>query len=142
LRLHQEAEDPMAVEVGELLALSSREDGEVFLAVVRRTMHHNTHETEIGVQLIAGPGIAARFSPPTRDARGRERDSIPIIFLPRILGAETHALLAPLDQVEPGLIVALPHRNGVARFEATDRIERLAGCELIGLKAYQGKAPG
>ncbi|MCX9156116.1 hypothetical protein OPU71_08270 [Niveibacterium sp. 24ML] len=134
LRLNQEAEDPLAVEVGELIALSQREDGEVHLAVARRAMHQNSHETEIGVQLISGPGIAARFKPPTRDAKGRERDSIPIIFLPRVHGLDTHALLAPLDQVEPGLIVALPHRNGVVRFEATGRIERLAGCELIGLK--------
>lgn len=135
LKLHHESEEPTAVEVGELLALSSREDGEVHLAVVRRTLHRNSHETEIGVQLMCGPGIAARFKPPARDARGRERDSIPIIFLPRLPAiGDTPALLAPLDQVEPGLIVALPHRNGVVRFEATERIERLSACELIGLK--------
>ncbi|MBB4011951.1 hypothetical protein [Niveibacterium umoris] len=139
LKLHQESEDPNAVEVGELVALSQREDGEVHLAVVRRTLHRNSHETEIGVQLMCGPGIAARFKPPSRDARGRERDSIPIIFLPRVPAiGDTPALLAPLDQVEPGLIVALPHRNGVARFEATARVERLSGCELIGLKPFTG----
>ncbi|WP_374510619.1 hypothetical protein [Niveibacterium sp.] len=139
LKLHQEAEDPIGAEVGELIALSQREDGEVHLAVVRRTFHRNSHETEIGVQLLCGPGIAARFKPPTRDARGRERDSIPIIFLPRVpVAGDTPALLAPHDQIEPGLIVALPHRNGVARFEATQRIERLSGCELIGLKPYTG----
>lgn len=134
LGLHHEAPDTLAVEVGELMAMSPREDGTVQIAVARRARYRNGHETDVGVELLAGPGMAARFRPPTRDAKGRIRDTVPIIFLPRVPCLNNGpALLAPLDQIEPGILISLPHRDGIARFEAVGTSERFASCELIRL---------
>lgn len=134
LGLQYQSTDPLAVEVGELIAMSPREDGAVHLAITRRARYRNGHETDVGVELLAGPGMAARFRPPTRDDRGRVRDTVPIIFLPRVPSLDNGpGLLAPPDQIEAGIVVALPHRTGVARYEAVGTSERFASCELIRL---------
>ncbi len=141
--LEQLSEAPVAIEVGEVLAIMPNEDGELHLGISRRTRYRNSHETELGIELLCRPELAARFKPPGRGARGEERQPVPIIFLPSVakLGGAA-ALLAPHDLVEPGTVIALPNRGGgSSRFESAERVERLTSCDLIRLNQTAIQAP-
>jgi hypothetical protein len=134
--LERLSEEPLAVEVGEILAIKPNEEGEVQLAISRRTRFRNSQETELGVELLCRPGLTARFKPTQRDARGHEREPVPFIFLPSVPKLDGGpALLAPPDLVEEGTVIALPHRGGgTVRFESAERVERFTSCDLIRLK--------
>jgi hypothetical protein len=140
--LERLSEEAVAVEVGEVLAVKPTEEGEVQLAISRRTRFRNSHETELGVELLCRPGLTARFKPTQRDARGHEREPVPFIFLPSVPKLDgAPALLAPPDLVEEGTVIALPHRSGgTIRFESAERVERFASCDLIRLQQTTGDA--
>jgi len=144
LGLQHIAEEPIAIEVGEIVAIQQIEMAEVQLAVARRTRFRNNHETDLGLELLCGPGIAARFRPPKKGGgkSDSEADAVPILFLPSVPRLnDSPGLLAPRGMVEAGTPIALPHRRGVTRFTAVECVERFASCELIRLQQAQAPEP-
>lgn len=138
-RIEQVAIEPTRIGIGELVGLAAREGSGLSLTVARRTRRRYSHDQELGLELLGGSGLATGFTPPADEANTSPAP-IPLIFLPKVprLG-NAPGLLAPLDEVAPGVELSLPLHGQHLRFEAIEQVERFAHCELIRLN---GQDPG
>ncbi|WP_417067606.1 hypothetical protein [Niveibacterium terrae] len=132
-RIEQVAIEPTRIGIGELIGLAAREGSGLSLTVARRARRRYSHDQELGLELLGGSGLATGFTPPPDEANTSPAP-IPLIFLPKVprLG-NAPGLLAPLDEVAPGLELSLPLHGQHLRFEAMEQVERFAHCELIRL---------
>lgn len=139
-RIERSSDPSPCVDIGELVALSPLENGALYLAVTRRARCNNSHDQELGLEVLGSSGLAARFTPGATQGKPAPT-SIPIIFLPCVhaLG-NSPGLLVPIDGVDAGVLLSVPHHGERVRFETAERVERFSRCELIRLNRVESKS--
>jgi hypothetical protein len=139
-RIEQVALEPTRVGIGELVGLAAHEGSGLSLTIARRTRRRYSHDQELGLELLGGCGLATGFTPPPDEANTSPAP-IPLIFLPKVPRLDNApGLIAPLDEVTQGIELNLPLHGQHVRFEALERVERFAHCELIRLSEQDESA--
>lgn len=132
--------DATDIQVGEVLGVRSRGTSLVHVCVVRRAESAVTG-LEIGVQVLASHALVASIFLP-RDEGGRPRGSVPVMLLPRLPGAaDAPALLAPPDQMVPGIEFAAEIEGQHRLIRVARRVEKTVSCELFALEKAEAPPP-
>ncbi|MGC3965446.1 MAG: hypothetical protein QM803_19580 [Rhodocyclaceae bacterium] len=118
------------ISIGELIALRPAGTDTVFVCATRRVRHGSNGEVEIGLEVLSDQAAPASMARPM----GKKTVSIPVLLMPKVARLDgSPGLIAPMNDVAPGMTLEVPHRGRPVQLEAREAVERLSSCELIPL---------
>jgi hypothetical protein len=121
-----------AVNVGEIVALKSKEQGSVFVCLVRWILSNNPEHFEVGLQQLAPVVVPAVYKSSELERVAPE----PILFFPEVPAQKrAPAVVAPPNRLRSNEEFSLRHRRGRLSLRASRIIEKTPSIELIEVAA-------
>lgn len=130
------------VSVGEVVGLRPREQSAVHICLTRRVVTGDLQSLEIGLQKLAPGGMPTMVSLESTDAQGHQQvRAVRVIVLPRLPAAGNGpALIAPAQNLQPGVSVYLQQRGGALRLRVGNPLDQCPGCEIFALTPFAAPA--
>jgi hypothetical protein len=117
-----------AVNVGEIVALRSKERGSPFVCLVRWILSNNPEHFEVGLQQLAPVVVPAVYKSAELERIAPE----PILFFPEVPAQKrAPAVVAPPNRLRSNEEFSLRHRRGRMALRASRVIEKTPSVELI-----------
>jgi hypothetical protein len=121
-----------AVNVGEIVALKSKEKGTVYVCLVRWIQSNNPEHFEVGLQQLAPVVVPAVYKSSELERVAPE----PILFFPEVPAQKrAPAVVAPPNRLRSNEEFSLRHRRGRLALRASRVIEKTPSIELIEVAA-------
>jgi len=117
-----------AVNVGEIVALRSKEKGSVYVCLVRWILSNSPEHFEVGLQQLAPVVVPAVYKSSELERVAPE----PILFFPEVPAQKrAPAVVAPPNRLRSNEEFSLRHRRGRLSLRASRVIEKTPSIELI-----------
>jgi hypothetical protein len=116
------------IDVGEIVAVKSREQGTLYVCFVRWIQSNNPEHFELGLQQIAPLVVPAVYKTSEQAAVAAE----PVLFFPEMPAQKrAPAVVAPPNRLRSNESFSLRHRRGRLELRASRVIEKTPSVELI-----------
>jgi hypothetical protein len=116
------------IDVGEVVALRSRDRGAIYVCLVRWILSNSPEHFELGLQQLGPIVVPAVY-------RSEESERIapePVLFFPE-MPTQRHpsTIVAPVNRLVPAQSFSLRHRRGRLSLRAARVLEKTASIELL-----------